>query len=110
MLKLSGRLSEHGISAKVIDLYSIPFDQDKLVSELADMQDILTVEEHVREGGIGSAVLEAFSDRNIFKRIRRMGIDFGGKYPSEFGSREYFMKKYGLDDDAVIAAVKEMLR
>lgn len=110
MTKLSERLFESGINAKVIDLYALPFDVDKLVAETENIRNVLTVEEHVREGGIGSAVLEAFSDRNIAKQIKRIGIDFGGKYTSEFGSREYFIKKYHLDDESIIEAIKEMLR
>lgn len=110
MVKLSDQLSSSGISAKVIDLYALPFDIDKLIAETADIRNILIVEEHVREGGIGSAVLEAYSDRNVEKNISRMGIDFEGKYTSEFGSREYFIKKYHLDDDAVITTAQRMLR
>lgn len=110
MLELSGRLLSDGIGAKVIDLYALPFDTDKLVSETEGIQNILTVEEHVREGGIGSAVLEAFNDMGIIKKIKRIGIDFGGKYTSEFGSREYFMKKYHLDDETIIEAIKEMVK
>lgn len=109
MIKLSRTLLEYGISAKVIDLYALPFDAEKLISETKDIPNILTVEEHVREGGIGSAVLEAFTDKNVHKNFKRMGIDFGGEYTNEFGSREYFCKKYRLDDDAVIDAVREML-
>lgn len=110
MVKLAEKLSEYGISAKIIDLYTLPFNIDKLIAETDGIQNILTVEEHVREGGIGSAVLDAFSDRNIAKKIRRIGIDFGSKYTSEFGSREYFIKKYRLDDDSIINEVREMLR
>ncbi len=110
MIALSKLLSEGDISAKVIDLYSLPFDREALISEVSSFQNILTIEEHVLEGGIGSAILETFSDYNIFKRVKRMGIDFDGKYTSEFGSREYFIKKYHLDDDAVVSTVKEILR
>lgn len=110
MVKLAEKLSEYGISAKIIDLYTLPFNIDKLIAETDGIQNILTVEEHVREGGIGSAVLDAFSDRNIAKKIKRIGIDFGSKYTSEFGSREYFIKKYRLDDDSIINEVREMLR
>lgn len=109
MAKLRQGLLKSGISAKVIDLYALPFDVEKLISETANIQNILTVEEHVREGGIGSAVLEAFADKNVLKNFRRMGIDFGGEYTKEFGSREYFCKKYRLDDDAIADSVREML-
>ncbi len=110
MMKIVDNLLKIGISAKVIDLYSLPFDTVNLISELTEIENILTVEEHVCEGGIGSAVLEMLSDNGIFKKVKRMGINFNGRYTSEFGSREYFIKKYQLDDDSIIETVKEVLR
>lgn len=110
MINLSDELLMQGISIKVIDLYSLPFDKEKFISEVSDIQNILTIEEHVREGGIGSAVLEAFSDQNIVKSIKRMGVDYERRYTSEFGSREYFIQKYHLDDTSVTKSIKEMLR
>lgn len=110
MLKLSDKLYQHGIDIKIIDLYSLPFNSDELIDEIGNCNNILTVEEHVREGGIGTAVLEALSDRGIYKSIKRMGIDFNGKYTSEFGSREYFMKKYHLDDASIEEEINNMMR
>lgn len=110
MLGLRDSLSAVGISAKVIDLFSLPFDKKKLISEIGDIPCVLTIEEHVLEGGMGSAVLEAFCDSFIAKKIIRMGIDFNGHYPSEFGSREYFINKYHLDDSSVIKVITEGLR
>jgi transketolase len=55
-------LSERGISARVIDLYSIkPIDADTLRAAAADTGRIVTVEDHWPEGGLGDAVLEVFA-------------------------------------------------
>lgn len=107
-LKISERLMDQGINLKVIDLYALPFDQKSLMEATENCGKIVTIEEHVLAGGIGSAVLEAFNNGGIYKPIKRMAIDFNGKYPNEFGSREYFMKRYNLDDDSILNTIKEL--
>lgn len=110
MIELSNKLINQGISAKVMDLYALPFDIDKFIAEIDGFNCILIIEEHVKEGGIGTIVLEKLNDENVVKTIKRLGIEYNGRYTSEFGSREYFIKKYHLDDDTIINTIKDMLR
>ncbi|MHB8061721.1 MAG: transketolase family protein [Ruminiclostridium sp.] len=57
-------LEKIGISASVVDLYSIkPIDKERLYSIADNCKAIMTIEEHFTEGGMGSAVMEAFSGR-----------------------------------------------
>ena len=57
-------LSKRGISAAVLDLYSIkPIDKARLYALADSCKAFMTIEEHFTEGGMGSAVLEAFSGR-----------------------------------------------
>ena len=60
-LKAADRLSEDGIAARVIDLYSIkPVDAEALRAAAEATQGrIVTVEDHWPEGGLGDAVLAA---------------------------------------------------
>lgn len=109
MAAVSDKFRAQGIGVKVIDLFALPFNVEELILATDTIPNVLTVEEHVYQGGIGSAILEAFSDKNVLKKVKRMGVDFDGKYTSEFGSREYFIKKYHLDDDSVMKSVKEMV-
>lgn len=109
VLEISEKLLEQGINIEVVDMYSLPFDQNQFIDTVADFKKIITVEEHVLNGGIGSAVIETLSDNGSVKSVKRMAINFNEKYPDEFGSREYFMKKYGLDDESIIKTIKEML-
>lgn len=105
LMLIAETLKEKGISAKVIDLFSIPFNEKHFIEEIENDDFIMTVEEHVLQGGIGTIILEALNKHGIVKRVKRMGIDFGSRYTNLFGSREYFMKKYGLDDKAITSMI-----
>ncbi len=110
MLFIAEKLHEIGIEAKVIDLYSLPFDKDLFFDEIKDVSDIFSVEEHVVAGGIGSAILESAVTSSNKSRIHLVGIDYNGQYPHVFGSREYFIKLYGLDDESIINFIKSKVR
>lgn len=106
VLDLLSDFNKKEISVKVIDLYRLPFNTDEFIKDIKDSSFVLTVEEHVLEGGIGSIVLELLSDKNVSLPIERMGICLGDKYPSTFGNREHFMKEYGLDDENILKRVE----
>ena len=62
-LSAASQLAARGVSARVIDLYSVkPIDAATLRQAARDTGRIVTVEDHWAEGGLGSAVLEAFAD------------------------------------------------
>jgi transketolase len=56
------QLRQDGITVRVIDAYSVkPIDEETLIAAAMDTGKIITVEDHWPEGGLGEAVLEAFS-------------------------------------------------
>jgi transketolase len=62
-LSAASQLAARGVSARVIDLYSVkPIDAATLRQAARDTGRIITVEDHWAEGGLGSAVLEVFAD------------------------------------------------
>ena len=62
-LSAASQLAARGVSARVIDLYSVkPIDAATLRQAARDTGRIVTVEDHWAEGGLGSAVLEVFAD------------------------------------------------
>jgi transketolase len=57
-------LEKKGVSAAVLDLYSIkPIDSATLFDLAGKVKAFMTIEEHFIEGGMGSAVLEAFNGK-----------------------------------------------
>jgi len=62
-LSAASQLAARGVSARVIDLYSVkPIDAATLRQAARDTGRIVTVEDHWAEGGLGGAVLEVFAD------------------------------------------------
>jgi transketolase len=61
-IKAADQLATEGIHVRVIDLYSIkPVDKETLHAAAKATGLIITVEDHWPEGGVGDAVLEAFT-------------------------------------------------
>ena len=70
---------------------------------------IVTVEEHVLEGGLGGAVAETLLDHGAMpKGFHRLALRAG--YSSIVGSQEYLRTRYGMDKAAIIAAARSLVR
>jgi transketolase len=74
-LKAADSLADEGVSARVIDLYSVkPIDADTLRAAAEATGAIVTVEDHWPEGGIGEAVLAVFAEDEERPRIVRLAV------------------------------------
>jgi transketolase len=96
------KFEEVGLSVKLIDIYGIPVDKAALVQELYNIKGIVSVEEHVLQGGLGSMILEILADIIMIKPMKRIGLNFEDGYPKTYGSREYLLKINGLDIENII--------
>jgi len=107
-LDASEFLNQENIESGVFHMHTTkPFDHSGLMSASESAELIVTIEEHVLNGGLGSAVLEAFSDHGIAKKVQRLGIPdvFAGQY----GSQDMLMAGFGLDAENIVRTVKEHL-
>ena len=66
-LTAADELAAAGITARVIDAYSVkPIDRDTLIDAcLVTGGRLVVAEDHYPEGGLGSAVLEALADAGV---------------------------------------------
>ena len=72
--KISARLSEHGITAGVVNARFVkPLDTESLVQSAECSKLIVTMEDHVLSGGFGSAVIEALQVAKILCPVERIG-------------------------------------
>ena len=102
------RLSAEGINIKVINARFVkPLDEEIILETVATINKIITVEENMLQGGFGSAVLELLAEKGIAGvRVKRLGI------PDEFvkhATPAQQRRKYGIDEEGIIRAVKDML-
>jgi transketolase len=74
-LEAAGSLADDGISARVIDCYSVkPIDSETLRAAAEATGRIVTVEDHWPEGGLGEAVLAALADLDERPRVRVLAV------------------------------------
>lgn len=83
-----------------------PLD-DKLLTEIGERFDkIITVEDGVRMGGMGSAVLEWMADHGYSPKINRLGMP---DHFVEHGTVDELRKVCGLDNDSLRKVIEETL-
>jgi 1-deoxy-D-xylulose-5-phosphate synthase len=102
-------LAESGISATVVNSRFVkPLDEELIISKAQRSKAVLTVEEHVLDGGFGSAILELFERRNILdKPLKRIGV------PDRFvehGSQKKLRERYGLTAESIAEAALSLLK
>jgi 1-deoxy-D-xylulose-5-phosphate synthase len=108
-LKAAQDLSQLGIEAAVVNARFVkPLDRELLLDLLARIPNLITVEDHVLDGGFGSAVLEFLADEGIGEvKVKRLGV------PDRFipqGTQTELRKMCGIDKDAIAQAALQMLR
>ena len=106
MLRIANKLESEGISARVIDLYSIkPIDSVSILKAAWETGAIVTVENHNILGGIGSAVAELLVE-NTPVPMSRVGINDQFLFSA---SPEWLMEHYGLSDQDILTAVRKTI-
>jgi transketolase len=100
-------LAEEGISARVIDLYSIkPIDRETLLAAAeATHGRVITVEDHWLEGGLGDAVLAAFADAEERPRVVKLAVE---EMPHS-GKGSELLAAAGLDTEHIAAAARAVV-
>lgn len=105
-LKAAELLEGDGVSAEVVDMYTIqPLDED-VVNRACDKRLIVTVEEHSVVGGLGSSVAERLVYRVRHPRLLMIGHE--GRYPLA-GSYGDLIRQDGLDAEGIRRKIREKL-
>ncbi len=108
-LEAAKELAAHGIQVGVVNArFAKPLDRQMIAAVLSKGHPVLTVEDHMLEGGFGSAILEAAQEMSLpAAHVVRLGL------PSdrfiEHGSRREQLAEVGLDVAGIVAAVRRAL-
>lgn len=108
VLKAAEMLAEKGVDCKVINLHTVkPLDEETLRA-VAGYRLVVTAEEHLLYGGLGSAVAEFYAQEPI--RPRMLMLSVGTQYPK---AQEYddLLKTCGLTApqmaESILSALKK---
>ena len=104
-LAAADQLAGDGISARVIDLYSVkPVDAETLLSAAAETGAVITVEDHWPEGGIGETVAGVLAGSDVSARLVRLAVS--GRPGS--GPPEALLAAAGIDAAHIVSAANDL--
>ncbi|KAA3436094.1 transketolase family protein [Rufibacter hautae] len=105
-IKAGEKLAEMGISAEIINIHTIkPLDAEAVLKSVAKTGCVVSAEEHNRLGGLGDSIAQLLAQNTpLPMEYVAVNDSFG-----ESGTPEQLMKKYGLDDAHIVAAVQKVL-
>jgi 1-deoxy-D-xylulose-5-phosphate synthase len=83
-----------------------PLDTEVLCEVFRRYKKIITIEDGILKGGLGTAVIELMCDLGYSAEIRRLGIP---DYFVEQGTQEELIKECGFDADSIAKAIREMV-
>lgn len=105
-LAAAERLARQGVQARVINAASVkPLDEATILAAARETRGIVTVEEAVVQGGLGSAVAELVSQAHP-KPMRILGVT--GFAPT--GSASYLFEHFGLTAANIADRALDLLR
>ena len=106
-LQAAEELESEGISAEVINIHTIkPLDEGAILKSVGKTGCIVTAEEHNKFGGLGESVARCLAQNHPTpQEFVAVNDTFG-----ESATPAQLMEKYNINDKAVIAAVKNVLK
>ena len=106
-LHAAATLEKEGLSVGVVNCRFVkPLDKG-LGDIVSSSGRVLVVEENIRQGGFGGAILELFNDLGLKNMsVKRIGL------PDKFvehGPQDILREKYGLDSTGIIREARDLL-
>jgi transketolase len=100
-LKAASKLEEEGILIRIIDAYSVkPIDAQTIVSAArATGGNVVVVEDHYEEGGLGDAVLGAVGNQ---AKVIKLAV----REIPRSGPPEALLDKYGISSNHIVDAIR----
>ena len=106
-LQAAERLAAQGIDAAVLHASTLkPFDAEAVVELAGSVTRLVTIENHVVSGGLGTAVAETLVDHRVRQPLTRLGLP---DQWLECGSVASLQDKYGLTVDRLTEAIRGLI-
>lgn len=109
-LDAAATLEAEGITCGILNLPTVkPLDTTQLLQLGSDADIVITVEEHTKIGGLGSAVTDALVENlgmNL-PLIKRLGLP--DVFPEDYGSQDSLMDQFGLQAPGITQAIRAAL-
>lgn len=105
-LDASKTLAQGGLDASVVHVHTIkPLDEPAICEAAAGCGLVVTVEEHSRIGGLGSAVADVLADAGI--RTPQLRLAFPDVFIGTYGSQDTVLEAAGLQPPQIAQSIRE---
>ncbi|MFL5318116.1 MAG: transketolase family protein [Myxococcaceae bacterium] len=107
-MQAAEQLAQGGLKVGVVNVPSIkPFDAEHAVRLAKGTKVVVTAEDHMIAGGLGSVVAESLAEAGVGKRLLRIGLrDVFG----ESGDPAELLAKFKLDSKGIAEQVRGLLK
>lgn len=108
-LEAAKTLEESGVQAAVLHVHTIkPLDVDVICTAASASPLVVTIEEHSRIGGLGSAVTDALADASIVTPQLRLA--FPDAFVNTYGSQDSVLQSVGLQPPQIAQTILRALK
>lgn len=107
--EVAEKLAEHGSTPGIISMHTVkPLDEELLRNCFSRYQKVVTIEEHSRIGGFGSAVAEWYADHGPelplpAARLLRIGTD--DTFMDVVGEQEFAREYFRIDAKSIVQKI-----
>ena len=101
-------LEGFGLDIKIVGIHTVkPIDKEEIIKSALETGGLVVIEEHNKDGGLGSAVAEVCMDHNVFpQKFLRIGLN--NTFSSIVGSQHYLRAQYEIDHNSIVGSVKKL--
>ena len=109
-LRAIEKLSEDGIHCGLLHMHTVkPLDEALLSHWLPKVEGVVTVEEHSRIGGLGSAILEFCNDQMPAQAVKVVRIGIPDQFAEQYGSQDSLLQHWGITLDTLCESMRKKL-
>lgn len=101
-------LESFGLDVKILGIHTVkPIDKEEILKSARETGGLVVIEEHNKDGGLGSAVAEVCMDHAVLpNKFLRIGLN--NTFSSIVGSQHYLRAQYEIDHNAIVSSVKKL--
>lgn len=108
-LNIAKKLEEKNIDVGVIDIFSLPINENHFIETVRGAKKLISLEEHFLPGGFGSAVCEILNDHNMPIPVKRVGLSTDKGYCYKYGGRSIIREYYEIDNQNIEKQIVQFL-
>ncbi|SDS22502.1 transketolase subunit B [Bradyrhizobium canariense] len=103
-------LAAQGISAGILHMHTVkPLDTEALMRAIQGVKLVVSLEEHVPAGGLGSAIAETLIDNLGGGLPAMLRLSLPDRFMHNYGSQDSLLKKHDLAPGSIAAAIQRSL-